>query len=140
MESIVRHTEGRIRTDSEDSAAFTVVLHYDTINPHAVDLEFPGTESDPNANVWTLAASLFYNDTANPHVVIGDQGATVTFDLSRDEVAVHLRSPEGEARIILPASEVLNFAKKVQDLLTPEAEEIARELLATKFSAFLAGQ
>ena len=140
METIVRHTEGRIRNDGKESPTFTIGLRYNTANPHAVDLEFPGTESDPNANVWTLAASLFYNDTANPHIVIGDQGATVVFDLSRNEVAVHLRSPEGEATIILPADEVLCFAKKVQSLVTPEDEEIARNLLAAKFSAFLTGQ
>jgi len=138
MESIVRHTEGRIREGNEESPAFTVGLRYDIANPHAVDVEFPSAGSDPN--IWTIAVSLFYNDTFGPQAPIGEQGVAVTFSLSRNEVAIHLRAPEGNATVILPADEVLCFAKKVQGLVTPEDEEIARNLLAAKFSTLLAQQ
>lgn len=138
MESIVRHTEGRLRDGNEESPAFSVGLRYSIANPHAVDVELPDAADGPN--IWTMAVSLFYNDTINPQAPIGEQGAAVTFDLPCNEVAVHLRASGHEATIILPADEVLHFAKKVQDLVTPQDEEIARNLLAAKFSAFLARQ
>jgi hypothetical protein len=138
MRDIITRTVGKIRNCSQDSAEFPVDLYYDIENPHAVSIGF--YTGGPKPVVWTMGAALFFNTAVTHSVPVGEQCATVTFDLMRDEVRLFLRAERKEVTVILYASAIANFITEVRQRTTREVEAAARESLAARFSHYLQTQ
>lgn len=138
MRDIIARTVGKIRDGDQDSAEFPVDLYYDVDNPHAVSIGFH--TGGPEPVVWTMGAALFFDTTVTRSVPIGNQCATVTFSLTRNEVNLFLRGDGKEVTVILCASVVIDFITEVRQRATKDVEAAAREALAANFSSYLQAQ
>ena len=135
---ITRHTRGRVRAGAKESPSFRVDLHYDNTDPYAVKVTFHGDPSEPV--VWAMAVSLFDDITAKYSTPAAAECVTVTFDMTFNELFIHLLTDGKETVIVLPANEVLDFVTEARHLMTEEAVTAARDDMIQAFEQFLRRQ